>query len=100
MPEWEMLLQTHQLVAKEVELSFYMNKRSYRLRAHRGALDITEGIVGKNRLGLSDRDFVQLLSGYVHLEDVLLRQRRILNDDARALLGVLFPNRQAIGLLP
>lgn len=93
LPEWESRLQMHQLLAKDVEVSFYFERKSYRLRAHRGALDITEGVVGKNRLSLEHGDLVRLLSGYTHLEDVLSRHRRILNSDARALLEVIFPKR-------
>ena len=93
LPEWEMLLQTHQLAVSDLELSFYIHKRSYRLRFHRGALDITEGVVGKNRIGLQNSDLVHLLTGYIHLDDILARQRRILSGDARTLLKVLFPKR-------
>jgi len=38
-------------------------------------------------------EFVQLLSGYRYLEEVLESRRRILNGNGKALLRVLFPKR-------
>ena len=93
LPEWENQLQLHNLTTNDCEVSLYIDKRSYRLRSHHGVIDITDNFVGKNRVGLTQQNFIHLLTGYRFLDDVLAERRRILTPDGRALLSALFPKR-------
>ena len=91
-PEWECRLAQSALFQERAEITLLIERKPYRVRAHRGAIDVTPNSA-ENKVSLSHAEFVQLLSGYRFLDEVLATQRRILNESGRALLAVLFPKR-------
>lgn len=91
-PEWESLLAKSALRGQSIEVTLVVDRVYYRVRAHRGAIDIAEG-PGKNRVGLSPADLVHLVTGYRYVQDILAARRRLLTLEARHLLAVLFPKR-------
>ncbi len=91
-PEWESGLAQTALARERAEVTLLVDKKTYRIRANRGAIDISAN-TGDNRVSFSAGEFVQLLSGYRYLDEVLLTRRRILNSTGKALLGALFPKR-------
>lgn len=91
-PEWENGLARNALVRERAEVTLLIDKKPYRVRANRGAVDVTPNS-GENKMSISRAEFVQLLTGYRYLDEILLSRRRILNSAGKALLGVLFPKR-------
>lgn len=91
-PEWESALAQRALVRERAEVTLLIGKKPFRIRANRGAIDVTPNS-GENKMSISSVEFVQLLSGYRYLDEILLSRRRILNPASRALLQVLFPKR-------
>lgn len=92
LPEWESGLARSALLRERTEVTLLVEKKPYRIRANRGAIDVTPGS-GENKMSLSMAEFVQLLSGYRYLDEILDSRRRILNTQGKALLRVLFPKR-------
>lgn len=91
-PEWEHGLARSALSRERAEVTLLIDRKPYRIRANRGAIDITPGSAD-NKMSMTTAEFVQLLSGYRYLDEILLGRRRILNATAKALLHVLFPKR-------
>lgn len=91
-PEWESTLAQRALVHERAEVTLLIEKKPFRIRANRGAIDVSPNS-GDNKMSISDVEFVQLLSGYRYLDEILLSRRRILTPASRALLQVLFPKR-------
>ena len=91
-PEWESRLLGTSLAGADTELCFVLRERSYRLHAHRGAIDISPG-TGKNKVGLGEGALLSLLTGYDDGAHFLERARRMLSPAARALFSALFPAR-------
>lgn len=91
-PEWESGLQQTALARENAEVTLLVDRKPFRVRAHRGALDVTP-VSGDNKFSISAAEFVQLLSGYRYLDEVIHGQRRILTATGRALLHILFPKR-------
>jgi predicted acetyltransferase len=91
-PEWESRLQYAAVRDARSEVTLLVDKKPYRIRSGRGAMDIAPGS-GRNKLSLSSGELMPLVTGYRYLDDILSRERRILGPDARALLAVMFPKR-------
>jgi predicted N-acetyltransferase YhbS len=91
-PEWECLLARSSLRDKRVEVTLVIGRTYLRIRANRGAIDIAQSM-GTNKLGVSLDDLIHLVTGYSYLQDILLPRRRLLTEEARAFLGVIFPKR-------
>jgi len=92
LPEWESLLAASALNNAKVEVSIFVGRQAFHIRANRGVVDIGAG-GAENKLSLSAQDLIHLLSGYRHLEDVLAQKRRILSPAAQEFLSVIFPKR-------
>ncbi|HOZ46819.1 MAG TPA: GNAT family N-acetyltransferase [Candidatus Hydrogenedentes bacterium] len=91
-PEWENCLAQSAARDSRVECTLVVDRKPYRVRANRGAIDVAAGS-GKNKLGLTSAELMHLLTGYRHLDDIYCARRRIITPEARALLPVLFPKR-------
>lgn len=91
-PEWESLLAKSALHDHHIELTLVVDSAHYRVRAHRGAIDIAPH-TGANKLSLSAEDLVHLVTGYLYPEDVLGKRRRMLTAESRELFNTLFPKR-------
>jgi predicted acetyltransferase len=91
-PEWESLLAESNLFDRRVEVTLLVDGAHYRLRANRGAMDVTP-YAGINKVSLSAADLMHLVTGYFYVEDILAKRRRMITAEARALLEVTFPKR-------
>jgi len=91
-PEWESLLARSALRDQNIEVTLVVDRVYYRVRAHRGSIDIAQG-TGKNKVSLSGADLIHLVTGYRYVQDILAARRRLLTLEARHLLTVLFPKR-------
>lgn len=91
-PEWEGLVGRSAVADRHCEATLVVEGCSYRVRAHRGAVDIAE-TPGKNKFSVSGTDLMKLLTGYSHLDAVFSQQRRLIAPDARAFLAAIFPKR-------
>ena len=91
-PEWESQLSRSALFQERTEVTLLVDKKPFRIRANRGAIDVTPQS-GDNKVSFGDAEFTQLLSGYRYLDEVLATRRRILTPRGRAFLEVLFPKR-------
>lgn len=91
-PEWENRLAQPPLARERAEVTLQVDKKNWRVRANRGAIDIAAAS-GQNRISLSSAEFIHLLTGYRYLDEVLEVRRRILSTTGRALLNALFPKR-------
>jgi len=91
-PEWESQLARSALFRERAEITLLVEKKPYRVRATRGAMDVTPQS-GENKVSFSHAEFIQLLCGYRYLDEVLITRRRLLTQTGRALLEVLFPKR-------
>ncbi|MCH7911348.1 MAG: hypothetical protein IIB38_17255, partial [Candidatus Hydrogenedentes bacterium] len=91
-PEWESLLLRSALRDAQCEVTFVVDRDHYRVRAHRGAIDVARAS-GKNKFSVREADFMQLLTGYTALDELYARRRRMLSADAHDFLRVLFPKR-------
>lgn len=91
-PEWEARLADTALAAVHTEVTLIVGDESWRVRAHRGAIDVTPA-AGANKFSLSAQELMQLVTGYVHVSDVFAARRRLITADGRALLSAIFPKR-------
>lgn len=91
-PEWDSLLAKS--IARELrtEFTLVLGKSAYRIRANRGAIDISTN-PGACKVSLKNGDLMHLLTGYRHPNDILESRRCILTSDARVLFTTLFPKR-------
>jgi len=92
LPEWERLLGNSMVAERHCEATLIVEGTGYRLRAHRGAIDIAE-TMGKNKFSLTRSALMRLLTGYSHFDGVYNEERRLIAADARAFLGAIFPKR-------
>ncbi len=91
-PEWENLLMAHAATELHAECTLVVQNDCYRIRVHHGAIDVAAAS-GSSKVSLTSEDFVHLVTGYRHLEDILAVRRSIIAPAARQLLTVLFPKR-------
>ncbi len=92
LPEWESRLMRSAAREFRTEVTLLVDGKPFRVRANRGALDVTPGN-GKNKVGLTAGELMHLLAGYRYLGEVLSLRRRILTAEAKALLTAMFPKR-------
>ncbi|MBI5095681.1 MAG: GNAT family N-acetyltransferase [Candidatus Hydrogenedentes bacterium] len=91
-PEWESLLARSAARELRTEFALVVNHANFRVRANRGAIDVASA-PGENKLSVSLTELIQLLTGYLHLDDVIAARRRLIRHEARQLLTALFPKR-------
>jgi hypothetical protein len=91
-PEWESLIAKSALCSQRVELTLIVDNAPWRVRTNRGAVDIAP-YPGANKVSLSAEDLVRSVTGYLHIEDVLSKRRRIITAEARELLNIILPKR-------
>lgn len=91
-PEWEPALQKSALCRERIELTLMTDHGPFCVRAHRGAIAVAPG-QGKNKVSLSNIELMHLVTGYHHVDDILDTKRRILSEESRAFLAVIFPKR-------
>lgn len=91
-PEWENLLSCSAARALKTEITLLVDQKSYRIRAHRGVVDIAQ-TSGANKVALSPADLMHLTTGYRYLPEILSQRRRILNAEGKTLLAAIFPKR-------
>lgn len=91
-PEWEHLLDGSAVRNDRIEITFVVDAKPLRLRAHRGAISIAPAS-GQNKLSLTAAELMHLVTGYSYVEDLLERKRRILSAAARNFLHTIFPKR-------
>ncbi len=92
LPEWEARVAESALADLRSEVTLMVDGAPCRVRANRGALDVSPGI-GVNKFSVSGQELLRLLTGYTHVEEVLYARRRLITADGRALLGAIFPKR-------
>lgn len=91
-PEWERRLEDTPLRDGRCEITLVVDRETYRVRATKGAIDITPSS-GKNKLAVTSTELMELVVGYRHIDDLLEAHPRLLTQEARRLLSVLFPKR-------
>ncbi len=91
-PEWEALLGRSTLRDARAEVTLVVEEICYRVRINRGAVDIAQ-FSGKNKCSLSSSDLTHLVTGYLYPEDILGKTRRLMTDESRELMAILFPKR-------
>ncbi len=91
-PEWEALADTHAVLSLRCEVTLVIDEKSFRIRSNRGAVDIAQ-IPGQNKFSLSSREFIQMLTGSIPLDEVYGRHHRLVSSEGKDLLRVLFPKR-------
>ncbi|MBI1321391.1 MAG: GNAT family N-acetyltransferase [Candidatus Hydrogenedens sp.] len=91
-PEWEYQLAQSALREQHTETTLVIDRVPYRLLAHHGSISVVQQ-PGKNKLSLTMEEFMHLLTGYRHIEEVLAVRHRILSQESRDLLAVLFAKR-------
>ncbi len=91
-PEWENLLSVSAARDLRAELTFCTERGPYRLRASRGAVDVAP-TNGADKVPVTERDLLQVLTGYRAVEDLFETRRCCVHPDARFLATALFPRR-------
>lgn len=91
-PEWEGRLARGAAREARTELTLQIDRKPYRVRANRGAVDIAPAS-GKNKVSLSDAEMMHLLTGYRHADDIYSLKRRMVEPAARAVFQAIFPKR-------
>ena len=91
-PEWENLLSRSAARTLKTEITLLVDKRPFRIRAHRGVVDVAQ-TSGANKVSLSAAELMHLTTGYRYLDEILSQRRRILNAEGKGLLTAIFPKR-------
>ncbi|HEX72376.1 MAG TPA: GNAT family N-acetyltransferase, partial [Candidatus Hydrogenedentes bacterium] len=91
-PEWEALLMRAGASALCAEFTLVIGRKPWRIRAHRGAVDVAQ-TNGANKISVSPIELMQLLSGSRHLDEILALKRRVVKTPGMTLLTALFPKR-------
>ena len=91
-PEWESSLLNAMTSSLCATVTLIIDRVPYRIRAHRGSVDVAIA-PGENKISLSAQEFVQVLTGYRYIDDLIASKRRSLNSTALPLLKALFPKR-------
>lgn len=91
-PEWESQLARQGGRELNTELTLHIDGAPFTVRTHRGAISVVKQ-GGRNKLSVTGEEFVQLLTGYRHLSEVLAIRRRIITADGHRLAEALFPKR-------
>ena len=93
-PEWENLLTRYAARDARAELTMIVDRKPYRIRANRGAIDVAAGM-GTNKVSVTSAEMLHLITGYHHADDIFASRRRMVKPEARELFRVLFPKRTA-----
>lgn len=91
-PEWENRLSGSAARAYRTEFTLLVDRVPFCIRANKGAIDVSSG-AGKNKFSVDAAEFMHILTGYRHVEDVLAKSRRMLTPEARELISAIFPKR-------
>ncbi len=91
-PEWEARIALGGMSEMNVETTLVVENAGYRVRSHRGAIDVTPAM-GENKFSLSRVELMRLVAGYVYFEDVFHERRRLVPPEAYRLLAAIFPKR-------
>ena len=91
-PEFESRLASSHLAESRIECTLYIDGNPYRIRAHRGVVDVA-AMPGRGRIGIPLRGFIQMLTGYRTPDEVIASGSGVATADARTFLSVLFPER-------
>jgi predicted acetyltransferase len=92
LPEWEQRLAHSALRDQHCEVTLLVDNAPYRIRAHRGAIDIAEQS-GQNKCSITAPQLMQMITGYRHADDVLNAERRLMTAESRKLVRTLMPKR-------
>ncbi len=93
LPEWSHRLEQNGLESCQAECTLVVGKESFRVVLDDSGLSVNKG-PGRNRLVLSEQEFLRLLVGYSHVEDILARKApRMRGNDYKFALA-LFPKRK------
>lgn len=91
-PEWENLLLQNAARELRTECTLLVDRKPYRIRANRGALDIAP-VSGVNKISLNSAELTHLVTGYRFLNEILETRRRLITPEGKALLAAIFPKR-------
>lgn len=91
-PEWERCLKESGASEARTEATLLVEGAPYRIRANRGAIDISR-VPGKCKVSLTTDEVMHLMTGYRYADDILAPKQCFLSPGARALLHALFPKR-------
>jgi nucleotide-binding universal stress UspA family protein len=91
-PDWEARLAHTALGLGRCEVTLQVGPSSYRVRAHHGAVDISE-VSGAAKLALDPAQFAQALAGYRPIADIAGPAFNALPEEAQDLLETLFVER-------
>ncbi len=92
LPEWKEQMQRKGLNGLPGECTLVVSNAACRVISDNSGLRIEKGM-GRNRIALDGQDFVRLVTGYTHAEDVLTQKTPRLKGDARRFALALFPKR-------
>ncbi len=92
LPEWKEQMQRNGLHGLPGECTLVVSNLAYRIVSDASGLQIEKGM-GKNRIALDEQEFVRLVTGYAHAEDVLDRKIPGVKGNARRFALGLFPKR-------
>ena len=90
--EWESLVAVSSAANVSEEVTLVIDRRPFRIRVHHGAVDVAP-VAGRNKVSLSQVEFIQLLTGYRYIDDVLTTKVRSVTAPAVAFLHLIFPKR-------
>lgn len=91
-PEWEYRLSEGPQRDQRSELTLVVDGTPYRIRNHRGAVDVALTL-GANKVALKSKQLMHLVTGYGYADAFVAAQRPVLSAEARQLLAQLFPKR-------
>lgn len=90
--EWEFLLSTPSAKDISATATLVIDNAPYRIRSHHGMISVAAS-PGENKLGISGAEFIQLLTGYRGIDEIISSKHRALRVPAKMLLRILFPKR-------
>ena len=92
LPEWSDRLEQRGMADCQTECTLVVGKESFRVVLDESGLSVNKGL-GRNRLALSEQEFIRLVVGYSPPEDLLARKApRLKGVDYRFAMA-LFPKR-------
>ncbi|MGI6138135.1 MAG: GNAT family N-acetyltransferase [Candidatus Hydrogenedentales bacterium] len=90
--EWEAALSFSAMADEVFCLTLIIDQVPYRIRTHHGIVDIARQS-GENKLSISSEEFLQLMTGYHYVQEILSGKQAILTQKAQHFLKILFPKR-------
>ena len=91
-PEWESQLERSMLRDARTEITLVTDRKNITIRVNRGAIDIAQRPT-RHRITLSPGELMHLVTGYLHLDDLLETKPVLLPAETLALLAAIFPKR-------